>query len=262
MASIQSRCAPLLARLKTQHNVTVTTVLRRNFNEELLQSLYSIASFSVDEQEEHFRRHMITNHLCHVFHADDASNRVLGFQCWRRSPGSRVIWGGKLRLLPEAQGRGLHLLSNLLATEDLFVAKVGHTPEVSISGVKGSPPLFRVGLFNIIGFNALCSSLDNFESYPFKTHPDMAACVCPELEQFTIESGFDFDLDSGVVDVGQCLPESVTKSLDKDFWRRPAVKKFLQLCPRWQDRDLFVAWEWNERNFTAIEREVNRKVNR
>ena len=129
------------------------------------------------------------------------------------------------------------------------------------NGVDVSAPLYRVGLLNIIAFNSLCSGLSHYERYPFNSNPDMTACVCPELQEFTSESGYNFDTKSGVVDVGQGFPKSVIKGLGEGFWRRPAVKSFLRLCPRWQDRDVFVAWRWDEDNLRAIEREVLRKMN-
>ena len=90
----------------------------------------------------------------------------------------------------------------------------------------------------------------------------MASSILPDVEKFTAASGFHFDADSGVVDVGQGFPDSVVGGLGEGFWGRPAVRDFLRLCPRWKDRDIFVAWEWDEVNLRAIEREVERKMNK
>ena len=95
MATMQSRWAPLLTMLRQQHSVTVTTVRRNDYNEELLKSLYSVGKVVVDEPESHFRRQVITNHLCHVFRTDDVTSRVVGFQCWKR-----VVWGDKTQFTP------------------------------------------------------------------------------------------------------------------------------------------------------------------
>ena len=139
--------------------------------------------------------------------------------------------------------------------------RCSHTFE-AIEGAKTPDSFFRVGLLNIYALNAVCSSLDHFESYPFATNPEMAAWVLPELKEFIAKMGFVFDPDIGGTHLtrGQGIPDSITKSFGEDFWRREAVKKFLQSCPRWQDRDLFVAWEWDERNLKAVEREIDRKI--
>ena len=79
-----------MTMLRQQHSVTVTTVLRNDFNEELLQSLYSVGKVVVDEPESHFRRQVLTNQLCHVFRTDDLTNRVVGFQCWKRADPARA----------------------------------------------------------------------------------------------------------------------------------------------------------------------------
>ena len=143
-----------------------------------------------------------------------------------------------------ARGARERTSSTFNAAEDLSATDVSHTFE-AIDNAKTPDSLFWVGLLNIYAFNAVCSSLNHFETHPFATNPEMAAWVLPELKEFIAEMGFVFDPDIGCTHLtrGQGLPDCITKSFGEGFWRRAAVKKFLQSCPRWQDRDLFVAWE-------------------
>ena len=128
--------------------------------------------------------------------------------------------------------------TNLLVTEDLGAAEVGHTLENAADTtycgdiVKASALLYRVGLPNITAFNTICSDLSHYESYSSSGNPAMASSILPDVEKFTAASGFHFDADSGVVDVGQGIPDSVIGGLGEGSWGRSAVQDFLRLCPR------------------------------
>jgi hypothetical protein len=230
-------------------NVQVETVPTPLFDSCLYEELHALAQPLVHEDFDHFLRHCETNDLCHVFR-DPACGAILGFQFWRlkqtTNPAVKLIWGGKLRIHPSIRGRGLHLLSNLMSFEHF------NNPSVRF---------YRLGLVNILAFNSITAGLAQYDVFPFSKLID-ADLFVPRLHDFCDENGFHFDEGTGAVDVGHTFSEdTLSRTAGTDgFWQRPKVKEFIELNPRWQDRDVFVGWEWNTANFRAMRGLIERKA--
>lgn len=111
--------------------------------------------------------------------------------------------------------------------------------------------------------------------------------VIPQISRFCDENNFSFDQGTGTVDVGQTFPGTHdsacklylynvymfhvyimfyiqadrTATLEESgFWERPAVKDFLHVNPQWQDRDIFIAWEWDEANLTKMRNAADKQA--
>ena len=164
--------------------------------------------------------------------------------CWRGSPHS-ALGEVAARGLGVA-GRGLHLLSNLLCYERF--SELSSHPD----GTKSR--FYRIGLINLLAFNSITAGLKEYDTYPFKQLRD-SELIVPRLHPFCSESGFHFDDETGQVDVGQVFSKdtlSITAETGGGFWARPKVKEFIKLNPRWEDRDVFISWEWSAANIAAV----------
>ena len=116
-------------------------IRREELSDETVRELHAVANRLMAEDLEHFRVHAQANELVHVFRRKD-TDAIVGFQFWMTSsmklPRSRVILGGKLRILPEFRRHGLHLLSGL----DFFLGNALRHPftrhyRLSIASVFG-----------------------------------------------------------------------------------------------------------------------------
>lgn len=241
-----------------QQQLRVETIPRSKFGQELYEPLYDLANSLVHEDFELFCRHCDTNDLCHVF-SDANCGSVRGFQFWRHKrtadPAVQLLWGGKLRMHPSIRRRGLHLFSNLLCYERFSAPSLLHTNSVV-------PRFYRMGLVNLLAFNSLTAGIEEYDTYPFTRIRD-SQLIVSDLHPFCDESGFRFDDQTGQVDVGQEFSKdtlSITADTGRGFWARPKVREFIDLNPRWEDRDVSIAWEWNAPNIAAVEAFVARKA--
>lgn len=251
-----NKCARLVTKLwPSKSSPTLETIVQAHYSDDLFERLYKVACDSgIREHYDHFSRHCITNDFVHLFR--DPQENLLGFQFWKSPPPEhaassvRIILGGKLRLLPDARRRGLHLYSNLCAFK--YFASVNTT----------GCTFHRVGLVNIFGFNSLVVPGLEYDTFPFSaTSSDARDVILPAITELSDAGAFTIDERTGVVDVGQTFSDAAIAPPGSPFWDRPAVRKFLELNPRWQDRDIFLSWPWNPQNLACFEDAANaRKV--
>jgi hypothetical protein len=229
--------------------IQVQTVQKHDYDEALLTDLFKLGNQLVQEDYDHFCKHCRTNCLCHVFRSSNGD--VMGFQFWRfdKLPQHDVglIWGGKLRMHSSLRRRGLNLQSNVLAFE--------HAAQIVPAA-----QFHRVGLVNVLGWNSLTQGLSSYEPYPFSSFNHSESLVAM-LESFCRENDFQFDQERGTVDVGQQFSSDTLGTADtRSFWERPAVQEFIQLNQQWENRDVFIAWEWDEANLRSMREFVDTKL--
>jgi hypothetical protein len=168
--------------------VRLETLRRKDFTDATLRELHALASRLMAEDLEHFRVHAQTNDLVHVFRRTD-SGEVVGFQFWRMAPiglpRGRVILGGKLRILPEFRGRGLHLLSGLVV---YLQDKLRHP---------GSR-YYRLSIASLFGFVSITEALAHYELFDPKRRGGEAEALREVFLGLAHESHFDVDEERGL----------------------------------------------------------------
>mmetsp|Transcript_5449 Transcript_5449/g.8443 ORF Transcript_5449/g.8443 Transcript_5449/m.8443 type:complete len:240 (+) Transcript_5449:138-857(+) len=209
---------------------------RRDFTDRLLGKLYGLSVSIIEESFPHWCKHALSQDVCYAFFDDN--DEPLGFHFWKIQQETMVenhciLWGGKLRLRSDIRNKGLHVLSNLKAFQD-------------VEQELPSAQCFRVGLFNVFGFNSFVPALgDAYQTYPF-TGEFQTIGLNSYVQGFCDAQGFVVHHDEqGAVDVQQTFPQGM-RMPDELFWQRAHIKDYVSRCPNWKNRDLFVAWKLDQ----------------
>jgi GNAT superfamily N-acetyltransferase len=227
------------------------TVRRDDYSDPFLTELYAMAVTLAEESWDAFRQHAMTNELVHVFR-DRATGAVVGFQFWRSAPmtlrNSRVIRGGKLRVLPSHRGQGLHLLSGLLF---YLHCKARHP----------TTRFYRMSVATLFGFVSIAQALAWYRFFD----PDDASAEGRALAQnfadFADASGFRVE-PSGLIFTGIGLPDATLAQFGPAYFERATARAYLARNPAFRTNRCFVGFwfRFDARNFWSMARTVGRKL--
>ena len=231
-----------------------------DYTEDLFGELYELSTNLIKEDYEHWKAHAITNQFLHLIQDKTQDNKTLGFQFWRhqqtQSPRHSLLFGGKIRYHPCIRGLGLNLLSN--------VEIYHHLMNGYIDNGNKDHMIYRVGLMNIFGYLSVIDCLDKHQYflYPFNDNQECQTLIKPLLNDFCIENQFETDLETGLVNVKQQIPEETILSLEASFWSKSIIQEYMNVNPKWnQGWDVFVAWQLNEYNIDCMSRKAWTKYN-
>jgi len=222
----------------------IRVIARHDFSDELMRRLHAFAIQFLPEGLAHFRVHAETNEVVHVF---EHGGQMVGFQFWRTAPfalpRSRLILGGKLRVLPEHRGRALHLRSGL---RFFLACKLQH-------------PLtryYRLAVASLFGFVSITSALAEYRIFDPRPRPGDAegAALREAFSRLAAENDFRMDPETGLmfVDIG-IAPETLAH-YPEGYLDRPEARAYAQVNPGWKDNRSDVAFwfRFTPRNLASL----------
>jgi GNAT superfamily N-acetyltransferase len=226
----------------------IRVIARRDFDDALLARLHAFAYPILPEDLAHFRVHAETNEVVHVFERD---GQIVGFQFWRTAPmelpAARMIMGGKLRVLPEHRGRGLHLRSGL---RFFLACKLRH-PRTRY---------YRMSIVSLFGFVSLTSALAEYcilDPHPAPGDTEGRA-VRAAFARLAAENDYRLDPDTGLifVDIG-ISPETLAR-FPEGYLDRPEARAYTRINPGWRDNRSDVAFwfRFTPRNLASLVRKI------
>ena len=245
----------LLLRLSSlRPAVRLETLWRSDFTEPRIRELYALASSLMAEELDHFRVHAETNDLVHVFRRAD-TGAVVGFQFWKTAPiglpRSRAIVGGKLRIVPEFRGRGLHLISGLL----FFLA------------VKRKDPLtrfYRLGIASVFGFASITEALAEYQIFDPRRRSEEDNAVRAAFVALAEESHFRVDEETGLFFVNIFMTEETRRRYPPSYFEKPAARVYASINPEFRSNGCYAGFwfRFTRANLLALTRVILRKLRR
>lgn len=222
-------------------------------------------ALAVDERSV-FQRHLDTCTEAHTLRCAE-TGRLRGFQQWRLERNDRYVMhhSGKLRMEPAIRRRGLHLLLNLVALDGAQLQ--------SAASAADALPVYRMGLVNLFGFQALRPALASAVVPPLQAGGGPAAEVFErEMASFCRDNGFAMDPATYRVDITQTQPH-VPSEFSEAYWSRPEVVEYREAgMPRNAplskqqalDREhlAWLCWEWDEDNVSSFTAQMLAKLTR
>lgn len=231
--------------------IRARSIPRRRFTPELFGSLHAFADRLLTEDAEHFRLHVETNDVVHLYERADTGATV-GFQFWRTAPidlpGCRALFGGKLRIAPAFRRRGLHLRSGL---RFYLECQLRH-------------PLtrfYRLSLASMFGFVSIASALADYRLFdPAATDPEGRA-VRGAFERLAEQNHYRLDPATGLFAVGIHMTEATLAQYPDSYYQRPEARAYERINPGWRDNGNFVAFwfRFTPANLTKLVRTVVQK---
>jgi hypothetical protein len=221
---------------------------RSSWTPALLDSLHAIAVIMAAEDRAHFAKHAYTNDAVHIFREQQGGG-IVGFQFWRclagDGPGTRVVFGGKLRILPEYRRRALHLVSALV----FFDAASRDYP---------AERLHRMSIASLFGFVSIAGALADYQFVDAAAQP----WLCDILAASARESGYSFDRDTGVVDVAIHVTAAQLARYPAVFYDQPLARAYAARNPgyRTNGRYLAFAFDFSPANLAAMQAAVDARL--
>ncbi len=196
--------------------IRMQTILRRDLTEAAVRELHAMANRLMAEDLDHFRVHAQTNDLVHVFRRVD-SGEVIGFQFWRTAPidlpGSRLIIGGKLRIVPELRRHGLHLLSGLV----FYLQNQLRSPRTRF---------YRASIASLFGFVSITEALARYHIFDPKARGGEAGTVQEAMVKQAEESHFRVDGETGLVFVDIFMTKETLDRYPPSYFDKPAARAY------------------------------------
>jgi hypothetical protein len=234
--------------------VRARSLPRRRFTPELLDSLHAFASRMMSEDAAHFRVHVETNDVVHIYERVDTGEPV-GFQFWRTSamelPGCRALIGGKLRVDPAFRRRALHLRSGL---RFYLECQLRH-PRTRF---------YRLSLASMFGFVSITSALRSYRLFDPRATGAEGRALRRAFEAIAEQSHYRIDPSTGLFDVG-IRPSAATLAQYPDgYFQRPQAVMYARINPGWRDNGYFVGFwfRFTPANLASLVRAVARKRSR
>ena len=230
-----------MARL-AELGIRLEITLVAHLDQAALNELHGLANALMSESASHFEHHARSNDVVHCFR--DPNGALLGFQFWRSgdvpnaATPTRFVLGGKLRIVPAARRRGLHLVAGLQVLRDELAAHPNHA-------------LVRLANVSIFGFVTIARRLSNYFWLD-------AACGRPELLALTTQlcqqSDFVFDPTRGFVQVGIAIPRATLDAYPTDFWNLPQTRAYALRNPHYATNGTYLAmaFDVDELNLQAL----------
>jgi hypothetical protein len=229
--------------------VRVRSIPRRAFDAELLARLHALATSLLVEDAEHFRVHAESNELVHLFEQGDD---LVGFQFWRTAPldlpRSRVILGGKLRVLPAFRGRALHLRSGLR----FYLENQLRHPLTRF---------YRLSFASLFGFVSITSALAEYQMFDPRAGGPEGRALRGAFERFAAENDFRIDEKTGLVFVDIRMSEATLAAYPAADYDRAEARRYAELNPGFRDNRSNVAFwfRFTPRNLRALVHKIRAK---
>lgn len=230
-------------------SVRVRSIPRRAFDAPLLARLHALANRLLPEDADHFRVHAVSNELVHVF---EHEGEIVGFQFWRTAPmelpRSRVILGGKLRILPAFRNRALHLRSGLR----FYLQKQLRHPLTRY---------YRLSIASLFGFVSITSALAEYRVFDPRASDREGRAVREAFERTAAESNYRVDLETGLIFVDINMAEETLAAFPPSYFERPEAKRYAELNPGYRDNGSDVAFwfRFTPANLRSLWRKIRAK---
>jgi hypothetical protein len=244
----------LLRAASRSPGVRMETLGQQQFTDERIAELHAMACRLMAEDLAHFRVHAETNDVVHVFRRVD-TGELVGFQFWRTAPmslpGCRAILGGKLRMLPEFRGRGLHLLSGLL----FFLQTKARHPLTRY---------YRLSIASLFGFVSITETLQQYRVLdPHDGSPEGKAVAAAFAER-AAESHYRVDPETGLIFVDIFMTPETLASFGPSYFDRPAARRYAEINPRYRSNGCYVGFwfRFTPANLLSLTRAIGRKLRR
>jgi len=245
--------ADILLRLSPLHpRVRLEAVHREDYTEATLAELHALATRLMAEDLEHFRVHAHANDLVHVFRRVD-TGEVVGFQFWRTAPlglpRSRVILGGKLRILPEFRNRGLHLLSGLV----FFLENKLRHPRSRF---------YRLSIAGPFGFVSITEALAHYALFDPRKREGEEGAIREAFIALARESHFELDEERGLFFVDIFMTPETLNRYSPAYFERPAARVYASVNPEFRTNGCYVGFwfRFTPANLLALTRTLRRKL--
>jgi len=231
--------------------VRIRAVACRDLDDELLDRLHELANGLMAEDLEHFRVHAAANDVVHVFEVAGTGDLV-GFQFWKAAPlgSAHSIVGGKLRVLPQFRGGGLHLASGL---RFYLRTKLRH-PIARI---------YRLSMASMFGFVSITEALAEYAFFdPAATDPE-GRLLASGFHEMAEENHFGIDAD-GLFAVDIFMTPQTLQGFGDAYFARPAAIAYAERNPAYRTNGCYLGFwfRFTPRNVAALARAVARKRRR
>jgi hypothetical protein len=242
----------LLRAARRRPGVSLEILWRRDFTEDRIAELHALSSRLMAEDLAHFRVHARTNDVVHLFRRVD-SGEVVGFQFWRSVsmslPGCRAIVGGKLRMLPEFRGRGLHLLSNLV----FFLQCLARHPLTRH---------YRLSIASLFGFVSITEALVDYRVLDPRDRSPEASAVAAAFAAIAAESHYRVDPLTGLVFVDIFVTPETLESFDSAYFQRRAARRYVAINPNYRSNGCYAGFWYRlgPANLLSLTRATMRKL--
>ena len=242
----------LLRAARSRPGVRMETLWRQDFTDEGIAELHAMACWLMAEDLAHFRVHAETNDVVHIFRRVD-TGKLVGFQFWRSAPmslpGYRAILGGKLRMLPEFRGRGLHLLSGLL----FFLQNKARHPLTRY---------YRLSIAGLLGFVSITEALRHYHVLdPHDRSPEGRAVMAAFAER-AAESHYRVDPETGLIFVDIYMTPETLARFGPSYFARPAALRYAELNPGYRFNGCNVGFwfRFTPANLLSLTQAIRRKL--
>ena len=252
MVGFMSAVDRLLRSAPGRPGVRMETVWRRDFTDERIAALHSMACQLMAEDLAHFRVHAQTNDVVHVFRRVD-TGALVGFQFWRTVPmtlpGCRAIVGGKLRVLPGFRGRGLHLLSGLV----FFLQNRARHPLTRY---------YRMSIASLFGFVSIGETLHGYHVLDPHDHSPEGRAVMAAFADVAAQSHYRVDPDTGLVSVDIFMTPDTLGEYGPSYFERPAALRYAKINPDYRSNGCYVGFwfRFTPANLLSLMRATGRKL--
>jgi len=232
----------------------IRVIPRRRFTDALIRQLHAFSDRLLPEDLAHFRLHAQTNEVVHLF---ERGETLVGYQFWRTVPidlpRARAILGGKLRVLPEHRGRGLHLRSGLRFYLDCTLRH----------------PLtryYRLAITSLFGFVSITGSLATYRVLDPRPAPGDAEgrALLAAFARLAAENDFRLDPETGLVFVDVGIAGETLAQFPEGYLERPEARAYARINPGWRDNRSDVAFwfRFTPGNLLALLRKIRRVASR
>jgi hypothetical protein len=244
----------LLRAARARPGVRMEIVRRRDFTAERVAELHAMASELMAEDLAHFRVHADTNDVVHVFRRID-TGQLVGFQFWRTAsmtlPNCRAIVGGKLRVLPDFRGRGLHLLSGLL----FFLQSKAQSPLTRY---------YRLSIASLFGFVSITEALRDYRVLDLSDRSAESGAVASAFAELAAESHYQLDPQTGLIFVDIFVRPETLADFAPSYFDRRAARRYVEVNPGYRTNGCYVGFwcRFTPFNLLSLTRTVLRKLSR
>ena len=227
------------------------TVPKRAFTPALLGSLHALADRLLSEDPEHFRVHVETNEVVHIYERVDTGAPV-GFQFWRTAPldlpGCRALIGGKLRIEPAFRNRALHLRSGLR----FYLENQLRHPRTRF---------YRLSLASLFGFVSITSALASYRLFDATATDPEGRALRRAFEALAAQSHYHLDPVTSLISVGIRITDQTLAQYSPAYFERPEARAYIGANPGWRDNGQNVGFwfRFTPANLAKVMRTIARK---
>jgi hypothetical protein len=232
--------------------VRMERIRQEELSEATLRELHAMSTRLMAEDLEHFRVHAQANELVHVFRRADTGG-IVGFQFWRTAPlllpRSRVILGGKLRILPEFRRHGLHLLAGL----SFFLENQLRHPRTRF---------YRLSIASLFGFVSITEALAQYQMFDPRASGREEEAVRDAFLALAQESHFRVDPETGLFFVDIYMTPETLGRYPPTFFEKPAARRYASVNPEFRTNGCYVGmwFRFTPANLLSLTRAIARRL--